>query len=354
MLGLYYHSDFLKHYVDLPRPHFESFETPERLTAVYAYLASTSVFELSGITAKQGNTIKDEALCRFQDPFLIDSVRMLSAAGGGEIGTYSYASPQAFEVAKLAVGTAIQSCEAVLSGKVNQSFALIRPPGHHSGYSKAEGLCIFNNCAVSIKHLLHEKKLDRALIIDLDTHYGDGIAEFFYSDPSVLYISLHEYFSKQERGGVFELGADEGMGYNVNIPLPFFTTNRTYLRAFDKIVPPLVKEFKPELILVAMGFDTHYADPVGNLRLTSQFFATITQRLKTIAEICDGKLALVLEGGYNLATLPKLIDIVIRSLIGLDSQFFDEYMSFDDVNYSNISSLLNTLKNQLSHFWDCF
>jgi acetoin utilization deacetylase AcuC-like enzyme len=298
--------------------------------------------------------IKEKDLYKIHAPYLVDSVRSLSKIGEGEIGAHSFASRDAFDVAKLAAGGTILACEKVLKGSVDQSFALIRPPGHHAGYSKTEGLCIFNNCAAAVLTLKRKKKLGRTLIIDLDSHHGDGIAEFFYSDPSVMYISIHE-FNEADKGDVFEIGFGEGEGYNINIPLPFFTLDRTYIKSFQKIVPKITKEFNPELIIVAMGFDTHYADPVGNLRLTSKSYATITQQLKKLAEeVCEGKLVFVLEGGYNLLGLPRFVEVVIKTLLDHKIEFFDD-LPFEEIHTDRDAiKRVNLLKNVLSKFWKWF
>jgi len=355
LIGIIHHPDFLKHDTSFPRPHFESFETPERLAAVYTYLQQKEIFDLPDIEPILAKPIKERALYKIHSPFLIESVKSLSKTGEGEIGAHSYASQDAFDVAKLAAGGAILACEEVLKGKLNQSFALIRPPGHHSSYSNAEGLCIFNNCAVAVKHLQMKKKLDRTLIIDVDSHYGDGIAEFFYSDPSVMYISMHEYFNESEKGGIFEIGFGEGEGYNVNIPLPFLTLNRTYLTSFQKIVPHLAKKFNPELIVIAMGFDTHYADPVGNLRLTSSLYATITHQLKELAEeVCEGKLVFVLEGGYNLLGLPNFVEIVIQTLLDQKIEFFDDITLEEIKANKDAVKRVNMLRGILSKYWKWF
>ena len=205
MIGLIHHQSFLKHDTEFPHPHFESFESPERLNTVYTYLRKKEMFDHPKITPFLAKPINEDELYKLHAPYLVETVKNLSNVGEGEIGAHTYASRDAFEVAQLAVGGVILACEEVLKGTVNHAFALIRPPGHHAGYSKTEGLCIFNNCACAVKVLQKKNKLDRALIIDFDSHYGDGIAEFFYSDPSVLYISLHELFNKSEKGSIFEL-----------------------------------------------------------------------------------------------------------------------------------------------------
>jgi acetoin utilization deacetylase AcuC-like enzyme len=358
LIGIIHHPDFLKHDTSFPRPHFESFETPERLAAVYTYLQQKNLFDHPDIDSILAKPIEEEELYRIHSPYLIDIVKSLSKRGGGEIGAHTYASHDAFDVAKLAVGGTIQACEEVLKRNIDQSFALIRPPGHHSGYSNAEGLCIFNNCAVAVKYLQSKNKLNRTLCVDLDSHHGDGITEFFYSDPSVMYVSIHEYFNETDKGDVFEIGHGAGKGYNINIPLPFFTADHTYLRCFEKIVPPLAKEFAPELILVALGFDTHYADPVGNLKLTSHIYSTITQQLHNLAEeICDGKLVFVLEGGYNITNLPRFVEIVIKTLLNQVSEieFFDSYMNFKDSDESSKAiKQVNLLRGILSKYWKWF
>jgi acetoin utilization deacetylase AcuC-like enzyme len=359
LIGIIHHPDFgTKHDISIPHPHFESFETPERLAAVHSYFQEKNIFDQPEIDSILAKPIEEEELYRLHSPYLTDVVKSLSKLGGGEIGYHSYASKDAFDVAKLAVGGTILACEEVLKRNVDQSFALIRPPGHHSGYSNAEGLCIFNNCAVAVKYLQSKKKLNRTLIIDLDSHHGDGTTEFFYSDPTVMFISIHEYFNEADKGDIFEIGHGAGEGYNINVPLPFLAGDLSYLKSFEKVIPPLAKDFKPELIIVGMGFDTHYSDPVGNLRLTSRSYATITQQLRELAEeICEGKLVFVLEGGYNLLGLPKFIEIVIKTLLDQVSEidFFDSYMNFtdDDVSSEAIKQV-NLLRRVLSKYWKLF
>jgi len=228
------------------------------------------------------------------------------------------ASPESFDVALYAVGGTLKVVNLVMQKKIRNAFALVRPPGHHAGKYYARGFCIFNNIAIATKHLLKKFKLKRVLILDIDSHHGNGTQEIFYETSKVLYISLHEDPREFPRKGfIDEIGEGEGLGYNVNVPLPFRTGDQIYLKAMDEIVTPIMKQYKPQFILVSAGLDGHYTDPVGSLSLSALCYQQVYETISNAtSEMCEGKLVSVLEGGYSLKFVGKLAMTAIARMSG--------------------------------------
>jgi acetoin utilization deacetylase AcuC-like enzyme len=267
-----------------------------------------------------------------------------------------FIAPETYSLAKKAVGGAIASMKRVLDKDVGQAFALIRPPGHHSFREEASGLCIFNNIATAILYLRQKKNYSKKIaIIDIDDHYGDGLARYFYEDPSVLYFSVHEFdFLEGDLGFVSDVGAGEGAGTTINYPIPLYTTDEEFLEFFD-VITPILKEFSPDLIIVPAGFDMYFADPIGNCCLTSRSYYDFTAQLLQLAnEVCDGKVVFSLEGGYNLIGLPICCHAVISALLHED---FSPH-PFEQLDFSRYSKrrelikIKKSLTKTLQPFWD--
>jgi acetoin utilization deacetylase AcuC-like enzyme len=201
------------------------------------------------------------------------------------------ASGTSYEGALLAAGVAISAAE-------QGGFALVRPPGHHAMPETAMGFCIFNNVAIAARHSQAERGIGRIAIIDWDVHHGNGTQAIFWDDPSVLFVSLHEWPFYPGTGGPNEQGET-----TVNVPLPAGSGDDDYEQAFDEVVEPAVRAFEPELVLVSAGFDAHTDDPLANMRVTEDGFRELARRSALLAP----RSAAVLEGGYNLSTLPRLV-----------------------------------------------
>ncbi len=201
------------------------------------------------------------------------------------------ASETSYEAALLAAGGAIQAA-------AGQGFALVRPPGHHAPADRAMGFCLFNNVAIAARAAQSELGLERVAILDWDVHHGNGTQDIFWNDPTVLYVSIHEwpFYPGTGRPG-------EGNETTVNVPLPAGSGNEEYVRAFEEIVEPAVRGFEPELLLVSAGFDAHVDDPLASMEVTGLGFRDLARRCRGLAPQC----AAVLEGGYNLETLPGLV-----------------------------------------------
>jgi len=247
----------------------------------------------------------------------ISRVQSYSTRGGGWLDGDTYASPASYEVALYAVGGVLEGVDAVMTGKVNHAFALVRPPGHHATADEAMGFCLFNNIAIAAEYAKRKYKLQRILIADFDVHHGNGTQEIFYADPKVLYFSSHQYPWYPGTGSIYEDGAGEGKGFTVNAPLPAYCGDKEHLRVYREILVPVAKRFQPQLMLVSAGYDPHWADQLSLMQVSVSGFAGIVSIIKELAdELCQGKLLLSLEGGYHLQALSHSIKATLEVLLG--------------------------------------
>ncbi|WML31753.1 class II histone deacetylase [Neobacillus sp. OS1-32] len=255
-------------------------------------------------------------------PSYIDKVKELSDANGGDAGEIAIVGVGSYEIALLSAGGALTGVDAVMSGEVQNVYALTRPPGHHAEPEYGRGFCIFNNVAIAARYAREKYGLKRIMILDWDVHHGNGTETAFYHDPEVLFISLHQEFNfPPDRGFVEHIGEDAGKGYNVNIPLPAGTGNAGYLYALEKIVGPIADQFKPELIIVSAGQDPSPFDPLAQMMVTAEGFGKMAEAVKEIAERhCDGRLVVCHEGGYSTAYVPFCTLRVIEALKGAKSK----------------------------------
>lgn len=211
---------------------------------------------------------------------------------------------RSYDTARLAAGGLLALVDGILAGAVRQGMACVRPPGHHAERDEAMGFCLFNNVAIAAQYLRVRHGVDRVLVVDWDLHHGNGTQHIFESDPGVLYVSLHQYPFYPGTGAMQEVGRGDGAGFTVNVPLPAGCGDAEYLDAFDRIVVPVTEQFAPDFILVSAGFDAHGRDPLGDMQVTTAGFRAMTRRLQCLAESHGrGRLAAVLEGGYDLSAL---------------------------------------------------
>ncbi|MEE8471433.1 MAG: histone deacetylase [Dehalococcoidia bacterium] len=247
----------------------------------------------------------------------ISRVQSFSSRGGGWLDGDTFASPDSYHVALHAAGGVLRGVDAVMTGEVNHAFALVRPPGHHATTDQAMGFCLFNNIAVAAKYALKNHGLERVLIVDFDVHHGNGTEEVFYSDPEVLYFSTHQYPHYPGTGDIGDDGSGEGKGATVNVPLPACCGDSEYCRAYEEILVPVARRFKPQLILASAGYDLHWADQLSMMQVTVDGFASIVGIIKDLAdELCQGKLVMSLEGGYHLKALSLSIGATLEVLLG--------------------------------------
>ena len=257
------------------------------------------------------------------DTEYIRQVDALCMSGGGLLDSGdTVVSPESYDVALYAAGGTLRAVDLVMSRRFVNAFAAVRPPGHHAERSRGLGFCLFNNVAIAAKHLLERYKLKRILVLDVDAHHGNGTQSIFYRTDKVLYTSLHEDPTDfPGTGFVKEAGEATGLGFNVNVPLPFRTGDDVYLKAVEEIIIPIVFQYKPQFILVSAGLDAHYADPVGSLSLSAICYRRVF-RLITEASLrlCEGRMVAVLEGGYAINHVGKIASAFIAEMSG--TQYF--------------------------------
>jgi len=309
-----------------PEPSLESGVTKRRFRNLVD--ASGLLGRLVAIDARSAG---DEVLAWIHDPAYIEDVRARSADGGGDAGTWTPCGRGTYDIAALAAGGCIAAADAVADGRVRNAYALVRPPGHHAGPAGGSGYCVFSNVALTALHLQRERGVGRVAIVDWDVHHGNGTQATFWTDPSVLAISLHQ-------DGLFpvgsghreETGAGEGEGATINVPLPAGSGRAAYLDAFDRVVRPALDRFAPQFVLVASGLDASMCDPLGRMNLTSECFGVLTDRvLDAAGELCDGRLVLCHEGGYSSAYVPYCGLAIVERLAGVATGVADPYLDDD-------------------------
>ena len=263
----------------------------------------------------------DEArLVRVHPLSYLTALRSATAQGPAIIDfAPTYVTPSSYEDALLAAGAAIDVAAAVWERHASAGFALIRPPGHHATPTRAMGFCLLNNIAIAARHV-QSLGCKRLMIVDIDVHHGNGTQEVFEADPSVLYLSTHQFGIYPGSGDLGETGEGAGKGTVVNLPLPPRAGDAALIAALEQIAIPLALRFRPEMILVSAGFDTHWADPLANLITTCSGSYRLVRLLAELAgTICGGRLCLFLEGGYDPEALAGCVEGALHALAGLEA-----------------------------------
>ena len=301
---------YIRHGAGITHP-----EAPERLIAIYEMIDNPDMaWKLAGIDARHATR---EELERVHRSSFIDFIAQTAGKSMTILDSDTVATAETYDTARLAAGGFMNAIDSVLSGETDNAFALVRPPGHHAQAAAAAGFCIFNNVAVGARHALARWDLERILIADWDLHHGNGTQEAFYEESQVLYFSTHQSPGYPGTGGWEEIGKGPGLGYTLNVPLRPGADDALYIGVFQELLCPVVRRFRPELILVSAGFDTYIGDPLGEMKVTPEGFACLTRILLDLAdEWCGGRLVLVLEGGYNVQGLTKCVRAVLLELMG--------------------------------------
>lgn len=296
-------------------------EHPGRLTAIMDLLKEQPI---AGVQIKAGPHATYDQLGRVHTSAHLDHLFSMEGKRAWLDRDTTAVSPDSIKAATSAAGNAIAAVEAVMRGECQSAFALVRPPGHHAEPVRARGFCLFNNIAVAAAHAQAKLGCERILIIDWDAHHGNGTQDIFWADPDVLFFDIHcaaPFYPGS--GKLEEVGAGLGEGYTVNVPVPEHAGDIAFERAFRDILIPAADRFQPDLVLVSAGFDPHLNDMA--LNLTYDGFAVLTRMIQNIADKhCEGKLALVLEGGYNLTSLSKGVHTVLEVLAGGDVPDLEE------------------------------
>jgi acetoin utilization deacetylase AcuC-like enzyme len=297
-----------------PLGHIESAESKRRIR---------NLLEVSGLmdhlVQLKPRAATEAELLRLHTKEYIDSIKKMSSELGGEAGEETPFGRGSYEIALLAAGGCITAVDAVLDGKVDNAYALVRPPGHHAEKDQGRGFCIFGNIALAAMHARQARGLSRVAIVDWDVHHGNGTEHAFYADPTVLTISVHQDNNyPPSSGALADNGSGTGRGYNINVPLPAGSGVGAYVATFERVVAPALAAFRPELILVASGLDASAMDPLASMMMTSDGYRTLTKTVLAVArDVCGGRVVACHEGGYSTAYVPYCGLAVIEELAGV-------------------------------------
>ena len=289
-------------------------ESPERLCTVYSYLKQRGLwnrFERGTICAAP-----PDAVIAVHDREYVRNVRDYAEDGGGRIETDTVVSPESYNVAVRAAGSAVSAVNDVITGGHPSAVCLSRPPGHHARPAAAMGFCLLNNVAIAARHACRTLGLDRVLIVDWDVHHGNGTQEIFYSDERVCFFSVHRSPFYPGTGEREETGSGPGIGTIFNLPLAFGISRRDYIAAVNSQLEAAARACRPELVLVSAGFDAHGLDPIGSLGLATEDFIELTRAVAEVAgHYCQGRVVSLLEGGYNVDALAESVECHLRELL---------------------------------------
>jgi acetoin utilization deacetylase AcuC-like enzyme len=314
--ALIYDDIFLEH--ETPAWHSEN---AGRLRAVMALLEERGLLAHPNLRRLAPRPATDDELAAVHGREYIASVAAAAAqARPGYLTCLdpdTFVGPRSAEVARVAAGAALVGIDAVMAGEVDNAFALVRPPGHHAEANEAKGFCLFNNVAVAARYAQRAHGVGKVLIIDYDVHHGNGTQHIFYDDPTIAYCSTHQAPFYPGTGQYDEIGAGAAKFTNCNAPVPAETELEMYDAIFREIFMPFTDRFRPDLILLSAGYDTHWRDPLAQVRLDVAGQTLLTLYVKQWAETyCGGKLVAVLEGGYNHEALANSVAASLGMLLG--------------------------------------
>ncbi len=305
--GCITHDDCLLHKPRGPHP-----ECPARLESVHAALESHG-----SLARAEAPEASDDQIRLAHHPGHIEQLLTLEAKGTAQIDADTYFGPGSLRAARRAAGGSLLAVDRVLAGTWSNAFVAARPPGHHAERGRSMGFCLANNIAIAAAHARAARGIERVFVFDWDVHHGNGTQEIFYGDGGVFYASLHESPLFPHSGRASERGEGDGARATLNLPQPAGATGTEWLRAFDETVLPAMQAHRPELILISAGFDAHAEDPLANTQLATEDFAQLTRRvLDAAAELCEGRVVSVLEGGYDLRALAASVDAHVGALQG--------------------------------------
>jgi len=291
---------------------------PERVERAEAMQVVAARFQDGGGTVIAPREAADEDLVRVHHADYVESIRELRGRAG-MLDADTFVSPESDDVARLAAGSVLTAIDYVLEGESGRrAFALVRPPGHHAEADRAMGFCLYNTIAVGAAYA-RARGLARVAIVDYDVHHGNGTQRMFYGDPSILFVSSHQFPFYPGTGAAAETGHGDGAGRTVNFPLEAGATNADYDLVYRE-VSGMIEEFRPQLLLISAGFDAHERDPLAGMRMTTDGFGNVTARLLLAADACcDGRVVLVTEGGYDTQALAgccqRVIDLAAQDLV---------------------------------------
>ncbi len=308
--------DLVYFYPEGHQAHFEQGhpERPERVEAIRQALREAGWWD--EFPRLEPEDVPEGVLHRIHDPEYLSHLKMVCQRGQ-RYDMDTYTTPESWQLALNAAGGGIAVADAVWQREAKRGFALTRPPGHHATRVRAMGFCLLNNIAIATEYLIQNRDASRVAIVDLDLHHGNGTQDIFYRRGDVFYFSTHQSPLYPGTGWMSETGEGGGEGTTANFPLPPMSGNEAFLTVMDGLILPLLDRFNPEMILVSYGFDPHRNDPLGGLLLTADTYGTLIERLVDWADQnCEGRIALFLEGGYDLDAAKICSLAVVATLLG--------------------------------------
>jgi acetoin utilization deacetylase AcuC-like enzyme len=333
-MTIIFHPRYLDHYQTPNHP-----ESPERLTAINTKLEEERLF--SDVLEPMATT--EEDLERIHSKAHIDFIKYV---GEGRIDLDTQSHEDTFEIALLACGGAVLAQERSFFER-RPVIALLRPPGHHAGPNYTGGFCYFNNIALAASHLLD--KVKKVAIVDIDVHHGNGTSDIFSNRNDVLYISTHQWGIFPGTGPANYIGEEHGKGYTVNVPFPAKSGDSSYQAAWEEIIDPILNQFKPEAVLMSIGGDAHYMDPLANLTLSTLTYVSMVEKLQEIAKkYSDNRISFYLEGGYHTGALADIICGMAAKFNYIEPPiFFSEMYDLDVIGKETI----NEVRDVHSSYW---
>jgi len=323
--ALIYDPIFLEHKTPPRHP-----ERPQRVEEAIKTIETLGWLEREGLVLLSPRAATEDELALIHDRDYIQQVKEathkageLYAQGGKEchfFATDTYVSAKSYEAASKAAGAGLTAIDALMRGEIDNAYCLVRPPGHHAVREAAMGFCLFNNVAIAARYALEKHGLERVMIIDYDVHHGNGTQEAFYDDPRVLYFSTHQAPFYPGTGQWDERGEGAGLGTTINIPLPATSGFSTYEPVYRQVMMSAAARFEPQLILVSAGFDAHWNDPIGQMNLSTAGFFRINEIILEVAKhLCNGRIVMVQEGGYDLEAMSACVATCVNQLLGDDA-----------------------------------
>lgn len=334
---LFFDETMLEHQTGLHHP-----ERPERLEAIHKALQAA---EFDRVEWREPSATTPSHVQLVHDPAHVERIEALRGQSG-QLDPDTPLSPGSVEAAFLAAGAAIDAVEAVDHDPSTNAFALVRPPGHHAEHNKAMGFCLFNNIAIAAAHAVEHLGYKRVLVVDWDVHHGNGTHYSFFDRRDILVFNTHRYPFYPGTGQAEETGRGNGAGYTANVPLPAGMGDGDYHHAFETVLEPIANAYQPDLVLVSAGFDAHEFDPLGGMEVTSEGFGALCTTVQRIADDhAGGRLALVLEGGYDLDALAESVVTCTKVLTGAS------YQIDDDPSEHGYAAIMQA-RRQLRMYWN--
>lgn len=289
-------------------------ERPQRVEVTRQALEQAGLWQLG--PQLPGEPLAADVLAAVHSPEMLQAIQQ-HAAEQRNLDADTYTTRQSWPLAQNAAAGAVAVARAVWRGEAQTGFALSRPPGHHATRSQPMGFCLLNNVALAAQHLLQHEGATRLAILDMDVHHGNGTQDIFYEQADVLFCNTQQLPLWPGTGRAEERGHGPGLGFTANLPLPPGSGDAAFAHAYGELFPALLDDFKPEMLLVSFGFDSHWKDPLANLQVSAAGYGGAIASLRQWAQQhCGGKIALVLEGGYDLDAAAACGLAAVQALLG--------------------------------------